>query len=406
MHILYLHQHFAVPSGTTGTRSYEFAKRWVKAGHKVTVISGKYDISGLADNKKFLFEKQIEGIRVIVVGTRYSNKQNFIKRVLSFFTFMFFSIFAAFKAKKVDVIFATSTPLTIGIPAMVLKKIKRAPFVFEVRDQWPEIPIEMGYIKNHILQKMLLKLEEMIYKSAAGIVALSPGMAEGVRSVLGNEKRAMVVAPNSSDVDLFHPEVDSSEIRKEYGWNDKFVILHFGAMGKANGLDFLVNAAEKLKENPEILFVILGDGSERTKIEQMIENNKLENVQLIESKPKSILPKFVSACDVSTVIFADYSILEHNSANKFFDSLSAGKPVLLNYSGWQRKVIEENNAGLGCEQYNLDEYVKKVKQLSSQKEELSEMGKNARKLAGNEFSRDLLSDRVINFLQKVEKNEQ
>ena len=165
MHILYIHQHFATPEGSTGTRSYEFARRWVKAGHKVTLITGYYDIGGLQVNKSLHRKQIIEGINIVVAGTKYSNKQSYIRRIISFLSFCLSSIYVGIRIKDVDVIYATSTPLTVGIPAMVIMRTKRAAFVFEVRDQWPEIPIELGVIKNRFLIKTLIWLEKTIYKS-------------------------------------------------------------------------------------------------------------------------------------------------------------------------------------------------------------------------------------------------
>ena len=400
MSILYLHQHFALPSGSTGTRSYEFAKRWVKAGHKVTVICGHYDLGGL----EYTRESQIiDGIKVLIVGTKYSNKMRFIKRVFSFLSFMFFAFIAGLKQKNVDVIFATSTPLTIGIPAILLKWFKKKPFVFEVRDEWPRIPVEMGIIKNKVLIKFLYWLERFIYKQSSGIVALSPGMADGVRDIIGDSK-SITIASNSSDLDVFHPDIDGSTIRKERGWKDKFILLHFGAMGKANGLGFVVDAAEKLAGNQDIHFVLVGEGSEKQKLKDMITKAVPVNIEVFDSVPKSKLPLLVAAADVSMVIFANYPVLEHNSANKFFDSLSAGKPVLLNYSGWQRCLIEQYNIGYGCEICDLDQFIENIYKLYDEKENLNEMGKNARRLAESQFSRDVLAEKVLKVLENIVHN--
>ena len=398
MHILYLHQHFALPSGSTGTRSYEFAKRWVKAGHKVTVICGHYDLGGL----EYAREPQvIDGIEVLIAGSRYSNKMSFFKRVFSFLSFMFFSFIAGLKQKNVDIIFATSTPLTIGIPAILLKWFRKKPFVFEVRDEWPRIPVEMGIIKNKVLIKFLYWLEKFIYKQSSGIVALSPGMANGVKESLKNINRPVIIASNCSDLDAFYPDIDGSTIRKERGWKDKFILLHFGAMGKANGLDFVVADAEKLAGNQNIHFVLVGEGGEKQKLKDMITKAGPVNIEVLDSVPKSKLPLWVAAADVSMVIFADHPVLEHNSANKFFDSLSAGKPVLLNYSGWQREIIEKENAGLGCDICNINQFVANVSMLYDNREKLNKMGKNARQLAESQFSRDILAKKVLDVLEDV-----
>ncbi|MFB0554131.1 MAG: glycosyltransferase family 4 protein [Phycisphaerae bacterium] len=404
MHILYIHQHFATPAGSTGTRSYEFARRWVKAGHKVTLIAGHYDIGGLQVDKALYQKQTIEGINVVVVGTKYSNKQSHLRRITSFLSFCFLSIYAGLRTKGVDVTYASSTPLTVGIPAMVIKWARHIPFVFEVRDQWPEIPIELGIITNRFLIKILLWLEKTIYKNCSSIVALSPGQADGIRAVLTEEKPIMVI-PNSCDTDVFRPDIDSSAIRQRKEWGDKLVLLHTGAMGKVNGLDFVINATEGLKEQSDIMFVLIGDGKQKPFLESRIKKLGLTNVEILSSTPKRELPEFYAAADVGLVIIGDFSIIEHNSANKFFDSLSAGKPVLLNYSGWQRKILEDNEAGLGCDLCNLDEFLEKVLYLNSHRQQIKQMGQNARRVAVEKFNRDELAKQALELTSSVIRHE-
>ncbi|MHC4640585.1 MAG: glycosyltransferase family 4 protein [Planctomycetota bacterium] len=402
MHVLYIHQHFAIPKGSTGTRSYEFARRWIKAGHKVTLVTGYYDIGGLELGRALIQKQTIEGINVVIVGTKYSNKQSYPRRIMSFLSFMLLGTYVGLRTKKVDVIYATSTPLTVGVPAMVIKWIKRVPFVFEVRDQWPELPIELGIIRNRFFVMILLWLEKAIYKNCSSIIALSPGMAEGVRKVLTEEKPITVI-PNSCDIDVFRPDIDGSAIRKEYGWRDKLVFLHAGAMGKINNLEFVIDAAEKLKNNSHILFVLHGEGGQKPVLQNKVKELGLTNIEILPSVPKCQLPKVFAAADVGLVIIGKFSIVEHNSANKFFDSLSAGKPVLLNYSGWQRQILEENNAGFGCELCNLDEFVEKVLYLNSHREEILQMGRNARRIAIEKFSRDKLTKEAFQIISSATK---
>jgi len=397
MHIFYIHQHFAVPSGSTGTRSYEFARRWVKAGHKVTLITGHYDIGGLKLSRSLVQRYMVEAINVVVVGIDYSNKHSFVRRITSFLFFMFLCTYVGLRTKGIDVIYATSTPLTVGIPAIILERLKRVPFVFEVRDQWPEVPIELGIIRNRILIRILLWLERTIYKQSSAIVALSPGIANGVKAVLKSEKIVAVI-PNSSDTDLFLPDINGSKFRELKGWKDKFVFLHAGAMGRANGLDFVVDAAERLRPYDDIHFVLVGDGSEKERLARRIDEAALRNIEILDSVPKVRLPEIFAACDVSIVIFANYPILQHNSANKFFDSLSAGKSILLNYSGWQRQILEDNKAGFGCDLCNLDEFVERVLYFHSHRRQLKRMGQNARALAKREFTRHKLANGLENLL--------
>lgn len=401
MHILYLHQHFALPSGSTGTRSYELARRWIKKGHQVTLICGITDQSGLDPGSGKRVEIQAEGIRVIALNTRYSNSLGFFARVWAFVKFIMMSFRVGLNVKDVDLIYATSTPLTIGIPAMGLKGFKRVPFIFEVRDQWPQIPIEMGYIRNPFLKVFLLWVERRIYKNSAAIVALSPGMADGVKNVLGRISKEVIIAPNSSDTQLFHPGIDGSRMREQYNWQKKFVILHFGAMGRANRLDFLIEAAQRVQDIPQMHFAVMGEGREKQHLREKVRQQGLKNIEILDTVSKKQMPQVVAACDVSTVIFANYPILEHNSANKFFDSLSAGKPVLLNYGGWQKELIESCGCGYGCKQCDLDEYITRLKYLYENQDKLAKMGQNARKLAQTEFDRDLISNRILTLIEKV-----
>ena len=409
MHILYIHQHFATPAGSTGTRSYEFARRWVRAGHKVTLITGHCDVSGLEPESRLIYKQNIEGINVVVVGTKYSNKQSYLRRITSFLSFCLLSIYAGLRTKSMDVIYASSTPLTVGIPAMVIKWTKRVPFVFEVRDQWPEIPIELSIITNRFLIKILLWLEKTIYRNCSSIIALSPGQADGIRKVLTpdsrnrglTEEKPITVIPNSCDTDVFRPDIDGSAIRQRRGWGDKLVLLHTGAMGKVNGLDFVIDAAERLKKHSHIMFVLIGDGNQKPFLESRIKKLGLKNVEILSSTPKQELPEFYAAADMGLVIIGNFPIIEHNSANKFFDSLSAGKPVLLNYSGWQRKILEGNESGFGCTLCNLDEFVEKVLYLNSHREQVEQMGQNARQVATKEFNRDNLAKKALDVISSI-----
>ena len=413
MHILYIHQHFATPAGSTGTRSYEFARRWVKAGHKVTLITGHYDVGGLQVDKALHRKQNIEGINVIIVGSKYSNKQSYLRRVTSFLSFCLFSIYAGLRIKKIDVIYASSTPLTVGIPAMMIKWAKHIPFVFEVRDQWPEIPIELGIITNRFLIKILLWLEKTIYRNCSSIIALSPGQADGIRKVLTpdsrnrglTEEKPITVIPNSCDIDIFRPDIDGSAIRQKRDWGDKLVLLHTGAMGKVNGLDFVINAAEMLKDHSNIIFVLIGDGKQKPSLESRVKKLALTNVEILSSVPKRELSDFYAAANIGLVIIGNFPIIEHNSANKFFDSLSAGKPVLLNYSGWQRKILEENAAGFGCDLCNLDQFVEKVLHLNSHRKQIEQMGQNARRVAVEKFNRDQLAKQALELTSSVIKHE-
>lgn len=397
MHILYFHQYFALPTGSTGTRSYEMARRWVAAGHRVTMICGRAEACGLPNRTRF----EAAGIQVRIVNSVYSQKHSFSRRIWAFIFFLTAGMLEGLRVKNIDVVYASSTPLTIGIPALLLKWLRRRPFVFEVRDQWPEVPISMGYIRSPLLKKSLLWLERLIYKESSAVVALSPGMAEGVRQALGRIEKPILVAPNSADTQLFRPDIDGASVRIKMGWEDKLVVMHFGAMGTVNTLDFLVDIAEKIRHITNIHIVCIGEGKERHRLSERVNSLRLSNIEIHGPVEKERLPEMVAACDISTVIIGNYPIIEHNSANKFFDSLAAGKPILLNYSGWQREYLEKFNCGYGCQLCEQGEYIQKLMDLCTQPEKRKLLGQNARKLAEEIFNRDKIAASVLDLLERT-----
>jgi len=407
MHILYIHQYFATPNGSIVTRAYEFSKVWMAKGHKITMLTttAKLTAEDMKNAKgRFLKKINIEGINVLAFKIPYEQKMSKIKRYLSWIAFIVFSVVTTLFTRNIDLIFARTTPLTAGIPAIFAKKLKKTPFVFDVTDQWPEVPIEMGMVRNKIIIKILLWLEKTLYKYSDAIIACSPGMANGVKEVMTRNKlkdKPIKVVPNFSETKVYHPDVDGSFVRKERGWDDKLVFLHAGSMGTANSLNFIIDVALNLREHPEILFVLIGAGNEKHSLEKRVKELGLTNVEISAIVLRQQLPAVIAAADISLVIFGNVPILQDNSANKFFDALAAGNPVLINYSGWQREVLEENNAGYGCQQYDPDEFVEKVLYLNSHRDELLEIGMNARRVAVDKYDRQKLAMEALNVIENV-----
>jgi len=407
MHILYIHQYFRTPKGVGVTRPYDFSRMWMSRGHTVTMLTTTTKLvpEDLRGAKGYFLKRfDVDGINVIAFNIPYDQKMGKIRRYLSWLAFLFVSTITTLCIRKVDVIFARSTPLTVGIPAVAAKIIREIPFVFDVTDQWPEVPIEVGMLKNKIMIKILLWLEKTIYRFSSSIIACSSGMADGVREIVleNSLKEAPVtVVPNFCETSLYRPDIDGSKIRKEREWQDKLVFLHAGRMGTMNSLSFVIDVALRLRDHSDILFVIIGEGNEEEALRKRVAEISLTNVQILSTVPKKQLPPFLAAADVSLVIFANYPILEHNSANKFFDALSAGNPVLLNYSGWQREVLEAKNAGFGCTQYHVEEFVEKVLWFKSNTEKLAVIGSNARALAEEEFDRDKLAMQALEVVNNV-----
>jgi len=411
MHILYLHQYFATRKGTTGTRSYEFAKYLVEKGHHVTMIT-----SGL-ENREFpvpedkrYAEFETEGIRVVAIAAAYNDPQvgtgmSGMQRMFKFYQFAWLACRIGKKLPVPNVVFATHTPLTIGLAGLTLGKYFKIPFVFEVRDLWPEALVNVGALKNPLGIWWLERMAKKIYAGAKHIVALSPGMKEGIiRTGVSVDK--VTVIPNGSDLDLFSPDIDGSAQREQLGLKDRFTAIYFGAMGLANGLEYVIESARILAErrSNHIVLVLLGSGGKRAELEELASEYELKNVIFSNPAPdKERLAKIVSGCDVCLTIYR--AVKEHTwSPNKMFDALAAGKPVLINVPGWLGETIEKNNCGRCLDANRPEMMADALEELAADQVLCQQMGKNSRELAEREFDRIKLANIFENTLIEAISN--
>lgn len=379
-----------------GTRSYWNSLELIKNGHNVTVI--RY--SPYAKEK--LSRETRDGIDIITLKLNYSQSMGVMSRLKSFVHFMLASTRIALKEKNVDFVIATSTPLTIGFPALVLQKLKRIPYLFEVRDLWPEVPIQMGGLKNKWAIKLALWFEKTIYKNASHIVALSPGMADGVINT-GISPDKVTMIPNMAKIDKFWSRSVNTELMNELNITpDTFKIIYFGAMGEANAIEYILETAELLKNNSEIEFLFIGNGSKKDLIEETIVNKKLANVKYLGLFSMEKTSELVNICDVSLVTFSNIPILYTNSPNKLFDSLSAGKPIIVNSKGWTKTLVEENNCGLYVDPESPEDFMEKVLQLKDAPDTRRIMGLNSRKLAESKYDKSILCEQFGKVVDAID----
>ncbi len=398
MKIIYFHQYFNTPEMSGGTRSYEMARRLVAAGHEVHMITSWVKET---DQKDWYITNE-SGIHVHWFPNYYNNKMSYLDRIKAFFRFAFHAAKKGKSFKNVDVVFATSTPLTIALPAVSTAKKLNVPMVFEVRDLWPELPIAMGALNNPILQKVAHGLERWAYKNSKVIVALSPGMKEGIVKT-GYSKQQVAVIPNSSDIELF--DINSqkvSEFRNSLAWlQNRPLIVYTGTFGHINGVGYLVELAEKLKIiNPEIRLLLVGDGIEFDQVTLLAQEKGVLNNNLFMMKqvPKKDIPVILNAASLCTALFIDKPEMRANSANKFFDSLAAGKPIMINYGGWMVDLIEKNNCGLVTWNLDIEAAAQKVANFIADPESYRIAAANAKRLASTQFHRDILAEQLNQIL--------
>ncbi len=379
------------------------AKRWVESGHKVSIITSTAKFGAGFELNEKINRIQLDGINVIAVDVKYNNKYGFIRRLWSFARFAFKCLAVAKTVKNVDVVLGSSTPLTISIPAVVCARRFKCPMVFEVRDLWPEMPIAVGALRNPLLKLLARQLEKFSYKHSDRIIALSPGMASGIVA-LGYPERKVTVVPNTSDVTRFRDSSVSSErfLRKFPFLRDKQIVLYAGTIGKLNGVDYLAEIASELKSSkPDIAFVVIGAGAREDVVERVARRSGVlnDNFFMLGQMPKENIPDAFAASSICCSLFINIPEMNKNSANKFFDALAAERAILINYKGWQARIIEQNGIGLIIPPKDPQEAARRIYDLLGDPKRMMNFSTAAGKIGVERFGIDSLSARVLDVLE-------
>lgn len=393
MHILYIHQHFTTPRVGGATRSYEFARRFAAAGHEVTVLAGR------PLDAEVIAQELPAGVRVINAATPYENRMSSLERVLSFLRFATRATSSGWRVRP-DVIYATSTPLTVALPALVLSRRWRVPFVFEVRDLWPEAPIQMEALRSPALIRLLRAFERYVYRRAAHVVALSPGMMAGVVGTgVATAKVSMI--PNAADIALFRPGPLDPAFLRARGLPERPTVAYAGALGAANAVELLGDAAIRLQNRgSDAQIVVAGDGKRSKDLAELVRSHALRNLVLLGRAPKSDVVGLYRAASAGLVLFRDLPVLQTNSPNKFFDLLAAGRPVITNMRGWIRDLVQEERIGFAVAPTDPDGVADAIDAACSG-EDFAVMAANARALAEREFARDEIAERIEAVLARA-----
>jgi len=406
MRVLYFHQHFSTPQGSAGIRSYEMARRLVHHGHQVTMVCGSYGGGKTGLESEFIKGKrqgQIEGIDIIEFDLAYSNADGLVKRALTFIKFAVKSIGLAL-TRKYDVIFATTTPLTAGIPGIFARWLRGKPFVFEVRDLWPELPKQMGVIKNPVVLGAMSFLEWASYRSANRCIGLSPGIVEGIKARGVSEDKISLV-PNGCDLSIF--DMDNVEVKawRPEGIKESDLMAVFtGTHGMANGLDAALNAAIELKARGrnDIKLALVGQGKLKPALEKRAKELALDNVIFHTPVNKVKLSGLMASADLGLQLLANVPAFYYGtSPNKFFDYIAAGLPVLNNYPGWLAGMIKENDCGFAIVPDDAIVFADALEKAADDRGKLKIMGVNANKLAKAEFDRKELADKWVSWIVNV-----
>lgn len=405
MKVLYFHQHYSSPRGSTGTRSYEMAKALKNDGHEILMVcgsakGGQTGLSGAFKNGQR--RGQSEGIEILEFDQHYSNHLGFVARTKAFLNYMLKGIFVAMR-EDYDVLFATSTPLTAGVPGIVATYIRRKKFVFEIRDLWPELPKAMGVIRNPLVLFLMRVLELSIYKSAHEIIILAPGMRDTLIAD-GVKPEAISFVPNGCDLHFFSPQGPKATIDKINPGD--LTAVFAGTHGKANGLSVILDAAEILQNRgvEQIKLLLIGDGKEKSDLVKSAQSRGLQNVVFLNPIAKIELAKTLRSCDVGLQVLANHPVFyDGTSPNKFFDYISSGLPVLINYPGWLATMVEERKCGIVVPPDSPNDFADALQEFALQKKHSQLKGTRSRYLAESKFDRGHLSGNWVAVIKKAGK---
>jgi len=407
MRILYLSQYFPPEVGATQSRAIEMASNLVKLGHTVTVITEMPNhpqgITHPDYRGKFFLREWLEGIEVIRIWVYTSPKKTFATRMLFYLSYAVTATLAGIFSTRAgyDLIYASSPPLFVGGAGMLLSIFKRIPMVFEIRDLWPESAIELGELNNPTAIKLSTLFEESCYHRARKIITVTAGIRRKLVDRGFNAEKIHLI-PNGANTKLFtYRDSGRREVRNQLALNSEFLILYAGIFGIAQGLETLVEAAKRLRSEQNIKFLLVGEGPTKTEITDLVHQYQLSNVILHPQVPRSDIPDYFSAADISIIPLRKIELFKGALPSKMFDSWACECPVLLCVDGEAREILEAANGGYYIQPEDAEVLAVAVARLYHDQSRLSEFGINGRRFTEQHYSREALAMKLTALLQSV-----
>ncbi|WP_346893970.1 glycosyltransferase family 4 protein [Clostridium sp. UBA871] len=402
MKILFLTQYCPPEVGAPQNRIFEFAKQLKKFGHEVTILTAmpNYPRGEIFEEYrgKKIVKETIDGIDIVRTGIYATKSKDFVKRLRNYLSFTWSSVFNGAKhIEKQDVIITESPPLFLGWSGYVLSKMKKAKFIFNVSDLWPESAVKLGVLNNKAMIRASTWLEEFCYRKAAAVTGQTKGIVDNIVS-RGFDKNKVHIITNGVDTEFFKKENRSEEFRESIGIKNKFAVVYAGIHGIAQGLEVLVDAAEIIKEEKEIQIVFIGEGPEKPMLMNKVKEKKLENVSFLPMQDKKDMPKIIASMDATVVPLKKLDIFKGALPSKMFENLASEIPIVLAVEGEAENLINDAQAGIVVEPENSKEIAKAILKLHKNKELREDLGKNGRSYVMNNFSREAIARKLENIL--------
>lgn len=400
MHVLLIHQGFASPNDPGGTRHFELARKAIEQGHQFTVVASDVSYITASRRQESHTDETIEGIRVLRSFTSRTLHGSFIGRLFSFISFAASSLLTALRIRNIDLVMGTSPPIFQAVSAWLVASLRRRPLLLEIRDLWPEFAIDMGILKNSILIRLSRWLERFLYRRAKHLLVNSPAYVDYLIE-RGVPPGKITLLPNGVDPAMFDPSASGNGLREKLDLDGKFVIVYAGAIGPANDLQVLLDAAAELKADSRIRFLIVGDGKERKRLQSRAETHQLDNVLFVGAQPKQEMRHYLASADACVAILQSIRMFRMTYPNKVFDYMAAGRPIILAIDGVIREVVETARAGVYTHPGNPQALAEAVRYLVEHNEEREAMSRQGRLYVERHFNRADQSRQFIALIEKV-----
>lgn len=404
MHILFLTHYFPPEVNAPASRTHENAGRWVKAGHRVTVITcaPNHPRGELYPGYRNLPHQwdELDGIRILRVGTYLTANEGTVRRTLNYVSYLSSSVLFARLVGEVDVVISTSPQFFCGMAGYWVSLIKRVPWILEIRDLWPESIVAVGALRQPHLIRFLEAVETFLYRKADHIVSVTHSFKDHIAK-RGVASRDISVLTNGADLDHFVPAQRENGVRREFGLTGRFVASYIGTHGMAHGLETVLQAADLLRHEEKIVFLLAGDGAERQRLMSIKEQLCLKNVLMLPQQPKAQVPELLAASDVCLVLLKNQPLFETVIPSKIFEAMAMERPVLLGVAGESRRIVEGAGCGVCIEPENAQQLAAAVLALAGDPNRAAALGKQGRRVVSEQYNRDVLAAAYLGVIEGV-----
>ena len=405
MRILFLSHYFHPEVNAPASRTYEHCKQWIQDGHEVTVVTcAPNHPRGMVYegycNKLFQREEK-DGIQVVRLWTYVTANEGFLKRTLSYLSYMVAAVFVAPFLPKFDVVLSTSPQFFNGLAGYLVSRLERLPWILEIRDLWPESIVAVGAITNRPVIRLLEYLELFAYRKANHLVVVTDAfkahmLARGISS------KKVTVIKNGVDFSLYKkPPHGYIDLARELGLEGKFVASYFGTHGMAHHLETVLEAAHELREWKNIIFLLVGDGAERSRLVTMRDEIKLSNVVMLDQQPKEKMPELWSLSSVSLVLLKKSALFKTVLPSKIFESMAMERPVILGVEGESAELVMSAGGGICIEPESAKDLAIQVLKLYRDPTLRQKLGSSGRRYVLEHFDRQVLARRFADVMQRV-----